>query len=217
MLFIFTVFAARAQDTLIRRSGDTLVVRLTEVNPYDVRYTMLNYADGPVFNIFKEDLKEIHYGNGYRESFASYVPPYRAGKTDAELAIYMSGKRFYYKERKISEADMLGIVGRLGDQRLNRIIHKTDQIKLFQNVAGVAAAALFLSGAYVYRANAAPGGRGRRFNPATTTTGQQARKNGTILMLCGLGAGVLSVTFVLERRKNDRILVNAYNSTIYRH
>jgi hypothetical protein len=95
------------------------------------------------------------------------------------------------------------------------MIHNIDELKLFQNITGIIAIPLFISGAVVYRAITVR--RVRRGRPVNATTCMSGLRYGDIFMLCGLGSGIFSLSFMIDRRRNDRILVNTYNATIFKH
>ena len=54
----------KAQDTIVKRNGEKVTVKLMEVNPNDVRYKRLDYLEGPLFTVQKQDIKFIVYANG---------------------------------------------------------------------------------------------------------------------------------------------------------
>jgi hypothetical protein len=214
---LFSTLLTKAQDTLIKRNGDTLAIRLTEINPDNLKYKRFDYQDGPLFTIQKEEVKLIIYQNGKKELFDNYVPQPKAKTSPGEdLSILMSGKYFYYKERRIREPDMLSIVYKLNDKRLNTMGKNVERLKLGQNLSTLCAASLFVYGIYEYQSNSGRAQRrGRRGGPpAPTTANLQGQNNGKILMLCGLVSGLISISFMIDRRKHDHFVVNAYNKYI---
>lgn len=221
-LFLFvsvllSTLVLNAQDTLVKRNGETLAIKLTEINPDNLKYKRFDYQDGPLFTIPKEEVKLIIYQNGKKELFENYIPPPIVKAAPGEdVSILMSGKYFYYKERRIREPDMLSIVYKLNDKRLNAMGKNVERLKLIQNLTTLLGASLFMYGIYEYQSNRPrPQRRGRGGGaPIATTANLQAQNNGKILMLCGLASGIVSISFMIDRRKHDRFVVDAYNKYI---
>ncbi|MBS1634981.1 MAG: hypothetical protein JST26_03595 [Bacteroidetes bacterium] len=60
-----------AQDTLVKKNGEILVVKLIEVNISQVLYKPFDYPVSPTKKIDKKELKAIKYKNGITEQVAS--------------------------------------------------------------------------------------------------------------------------------------------------
>jgi len=217
--FIFFVTSVlKGQDTLIKRNGETIAIKLTEINPDNLKYKRFDYQDGPLFTISKEEVKLIIYQNGKKELFDTYIQPQRVTMIQAEdLSLMMGGKYFYYKERRITERDMLSIVYKLNDKGLNAMGRTIERLRLGQNIAALAAATLFVYGIYDYQSNMPrPARRGRGGGGPTVLTAAniQGQSTAKVLLLCGLASSVISITFKIDRRKHDRMIVDAYNKYI---
>src|SRR3569832_587475 len=78
---------SHAQDTVIKKNGDELSVKLIEINPDYIKYKKLDNMDGPVITVNKSDVFMIKYQNGSKEVM----------KTDAD------------KKSRISKPGRLGI------------------------------------------------------------------------------------------------------------
>jgi hypothetical protein len=218
--FIFAIllaysFSIKAQDTIVTRNGETIISKLVEVNPTNVRYKRFDYQDGPLFMLEKQDLKFIVYVNGMKDSFENYVaPPAPVIKFPAiDLTMQTSGKHYYYKERRIGEPDMLAIAGKLNDPKINLMIKKTEEKKLVQNITAIAGIPLFISGFYIYESN-----RPKRSHRGSTSVSSsshiQAQKNGEYLMLGAVASELASFYFSIDRRRHAHIVVDAYNKEI---
>ena len=59
--------AAHAQDTLIRRNGDELAVKVLEITPAEVKYRRTDNPDGPLISVWRTDVFMIRYANGTKE------------------------------------------------------------------------------------------------------------------------------------------------------
>ncbi|MBL7711810.1 MAG: hypothetical protein JNL13_05075 [Chitinophagaceae bacterium] len=87
-----------AQDLIIRKNGDSLLVKVTDVNHSDLRYKRWDNQEGPYYTIYKSELGRVHYANGTVDTFnkvriravasdSAIVMdgnPYAAGMRDAE-------------------------------------------------------------------------------------------------------------------------------------
>jgi hypothetical protein len=220
-LFFLTILLSflspiiKAQDTIVKRNGDKVIVKLMEVKPSEVLYKRLDYLDGPLFTLQKQDIQFIGYANGVRESFDDYVSPpvYKGGYPPLDLSIQTTGKYYYYKERRISEPDMISIAEKLNDPKINLMIKKVEEKKFIQNATMIGSAALFVAGLYTYESNLPKRSR-KGTPPATTPSNLQGQANGEYLMLAALGCGIASVYFRFDRKKHAHILVNAYNKEL---
>ena len=216
--FLLLPLLIKAQDTIVKRDGEKIIAKLAEVNPNNVRYKRFDYQDGPMFTLQKEEIKFIIYANGVKDIFENYVPPpvVRENFSALDLSIQATGKYYYYKERRISEPEMLVISGKLKDPKINLIIKKVEDKKFIQNVTAIGSIPLFVSGLYIYEANRPT--RSRRGRPSISNSSKvQAQKNGEYLMLAGLACDIASVSFMFDRRKHDHIVVNVYNEYIKRN
>ncbi len=201
-----------SQDTLVKQSGDTLAVILLEVNPENLRYRRFDYQNGPTFTVFRQEVKFVIYANGKRETFEHSVFPLRSKQqTGIDLSIQTSGKYFFYKDMRIAEPDMLAIITKQKDEKLDKMLGQVNDLRFLQHATTILAIPLFVSGFFVYVANRPqPARRGRA--PVNTSSRVQNRKNGAYMMIGALVSGLASVTFMIDRRRHDRFVVNAYNA-----
>lgn len=214
-LFLFCFLTTlKAQDTLIKKTGDTLIIRLTEIGIDEVRYKRFNYQEGPIFVIPKAEIRVIVFQNGTKENFDNYVSRVKQQAGNEDLSLQISGKYFYYKDHRLKEQDMLSVVYKLNDKGLNAMGRKIEKLRFGQNIAVICASTCFIYGFYTFQANQVKPTRGRGRPPQLTSANIQAQNRGKLLMLGGLLSGVVSVTFMLERRKHDRLIVDAYNKRI---
>lgn len=64
-----------AQDSLYKRDGTVLAVKLIEVKPTELSYKRADYTNGPTFVINKSDLLKIRYANGSVEECSTATAP----------------------------------------------------------------------------------------------------------------------------------------------
>jgi hypothetical protein len=59
----------KAQDTIIKNSGDTVLAKITEIASGQIKYKRSNFPDGPSYLELKSDIVMIRYASGLKESF----------------------------------------------------------------------------------------------------------------------------------------------------
>ena len=71
ILFIFSSNSIQAQDTLLMRSSENIIVKVIEIGTTEVKYKKQDNLNGPMFSILKSDLLMIKYENGTKDDFSS--------------------------------------------------------------------------------------------------------------------------------------------------
>jgi hypothetical protein len=93
ILFSGSFIPATGQDLIIRKNGDTLQARVTDVNHSDLRYKKWDNPEGPYYTIYKSDVGRIHYANGTIDTFNKVRV--RASSSDTVFAMdgdaYLAG------------------------------------------------------------------------------------------------------------------------------
>ncbi|GHV35315.1 hypothetical protein FACS1894180_7260 [Bacteroidia bacterium] len=75
---LFLVFAAiaitavNAQDVIVKRNGDEINAKVTEIGTDDVKYKKFDNQVGPTYTISKSELLMIRYENGDKDMFNDY-------------------------------------------------------------------------------------------------------------------------------------------------
>ena len=71
VLIMLLCFVAKAQDTLVMRSGKSILSKIIEVTPTEVKFKKLDNIGGPVYTEDKLTVSEIKYSNGAILTFES--------------------------------------------------------------------------------------------------------------------------------------------------
>jgi len=58
-----------AQDVIVKKDGSTIISKVLEINPKDVKYKKFSNLKGPTYTIVKSEIMAINYENGEKESF----------------------------------------------------------------------------------------------------------------------------------------------------
>jgi len=69
VISLFACFSSYAQDTIIFRNGDELLVKVTEVSDTEIKYILWSYLDGPLYTKKISDISSIKYMNNYKETY----------------------------------------------------------------------------------------------------------------------------------------------------
>lgn len=65
----FGVFAAAAQDLIVRTDAAEIKAKVSEITPQEVRYKRSSNPDGPTYVLPVTDIRYIQYANGERDYF----------------------------------------------------------------------------------------------------------------------------------------------------
>ncbi|MFN8714127.1 MAG: hypothetical protein ACK5Z2_14865 [Bacteroidota bacterium] len=69
MFALFAVLAVKAQDTLHRTNGETIIVYVTEVSAAEIKYKKSAAGSGPVYIIKSSEVNKIVYSDGRTDVF----------------------------------------------------------------------------------------------------------------------------------------------------
>lgn len=71
MIFVFALisFMANAQDVIVKKDGSTILSKVLEVNPSDIKYKKFSNQNGPTYTIDKSEVMSINYENGEKDVF----------------------------------------------------------------------------------------------------------------------------------------------------
>jgi hypothetical protein len=214
-ILLFLCVSGFAQDTLVKRDGSRILAKVLEVSTTEIKYKKAENPEGPVYLILKAELNSVVYSNGYKEScldvIASLPKPVLA---PVDLSIQINRRAYYYKERRISELDMLQIAQKQKDKKIDLMIRQVHDKKLIQTTALFSGMIIFTSGLYIYASNR-PSRHGRRGSSPVNVAGRaNARQNAGYLMLAGIGTELIAVTFKLERTRHAHMVVDLYNKSL---
>ncbi len=75
ILFYFVQSLLVGQDTLYKRSGETIAAKILEINIKEVSYKRSDLLDGPLVIVSKNEILKIKYATGQVDSFTVVIPP----------------------------------------------------------------------------------------------------------------------------------------------
>ena len=112
ILFICSSNSIQAQDTLLMRSSENILVKIIEVGTTEVKYKKQDNLNGPMFSILKSDLLMIKYENGTTDDFSSIkkieVADFSA--LDASFQGKNDARKFYTGKKNGAIAGILALI-----------------------------------------------------------------------------------------------------------
>ena len=71
LLAMLAVLSSSAQDVIVKKDGSTILSKVLEVNPADIKYKKFNNPNGPIYTIDKSEIMSINYENGDKDIFTN--------------------------------------------------------------------------------------------------------------------------------------------------
>jgi hypothetical protein len=71
LIIMFFFLNAISQDTITRKSGEDIQVKILEVNQTDIRYKKYENIEGPTYSMLRNEIVMIRYANGTRDIFVA--------------------------------------------------------------------------------------------------------------------------------------------------
>lgn len=68
---ILSITWSFAQDIIIKKNGEEISAKVTELTPVLVKYQRFDYPEGPIISLLKSDVFMIKYANGTKETFGT--------------------------------------------------------------------------------------------------------------------------------------------------
>ena len=69
VLAMFSVIA-HAQDVIVKKDGNTITSKVTEITSSEIKYKKFSNQNGPTYTIGKNEVNYINYENGEREQIS---------------------------------------------------------------------------------------------------------------------------------------------------
>ena len=210
---------SKTNDSIVERNGTVIIAKVVEVNPDNIRFRRVDNLDGPLYTLPKEQIKYVVYANGYKESFEDYVAPKINILSPSDLSITASGWGYFYKDKKLSEQEMIAVAGKAGDQKTNLAIRKTNNLRIWQNVTQISAIPLLVVGLYDVATSARYRMHHSKYGQGTLSSGSsfsqtQKKLNGEYFLIGGLVCQVATICLRFDRKMHAHIVMALYNKAI---
>ena len=200
-----------AQDTIVKRSGDTIIAKVLEINPIEVKFKKINFLDGPTYVEQKSFIKMITYQGGRKEFFeqAPEKPKIIAPPASDNLDYYgdnsngtnkmgmWSNGRFRQKNTRLTEKEAQNIFILTKEKKLVDLAFKARDARKMQYI-GFAAFPLGMAGLLLITTDTSP-------NRGTYTMG------GIICSALAITCPIVSGVQKNKRNEYNKAAVKLYN------
>lgn len=132
-LCLFFTIIGKAQDTIVFKDKQKIIVIVKEVSLTEIQYKKLELPDGPMYIVSKNDIEKIIYKNGYIEILKTTVEPTNTGQP---FVVYsntdVNNEKITYNDTKARYYRILNLVERHPDvkRRENLMLN----LKLMRNL-----------------------------------------------------------------------------------
>lgn len=200
-----------AQDTIVTRSGKTILGNVMEVTTTEVKYKKMELADGPVYIENKSSIEKIKYKNGYTDVFQQEKSPETIVKTDKnqeetdyrrKITLEPRGRKYVYGDKLLSENQMHKMLLGLNNPEITRAVRGAKADKGLQYI-GFAAIPLMAIGAIALGFSTDAWGAQPSEQEALRNVGIGFLASGTII----LGT---SIYFKIDRKRKNALAVGLY-------
>lgn len=133
--FLFISIVNKAQDTIIKINGDTVIAKIYEINPTQIKFKKFNFQNGPIYIENKSEIKYVIYSNGVKEKFA-------VQKIKSDSSKIVSENDYYQKANSTSQRDTIEQHGpgfkykgvRIGEREMHERLMSTNDREIFDLV-----------------------------------------------------------------------------------
>lgn len=184
---------AKAQDTIVKTSGDHIVAKITEVGTNAITYKKWENQEGPNFVDFKTDILYIRFSNGQKQVFNnkegainSVKAPAATGveNTTGKNKIEFMNKKYTLNGQKIGRKDVDRLLAKSSNPAVKIAFKTAKTTKTIQKIIGITSIPSTIGGgiatistlsAAVHDSKKGPGiGAGSITNLATSFVGMLA-------------------------------------------
>jgi hypothetical protein len=159
ILFISSI--VNGQDTIVKKSGDQILAKVSEITPTEVKYKRFDFQDGPLYVELKSNIDMIKFSNGIKEVFKQEIPVKTTITVTEKTNDYYSnapiiqnnrietwGSRFRYHDRTISERELHEMLLKTNNKQIMGFVGQAKDAKSMQYI-GFAAIPLGIT-SYVF-------------------------------------------------------------------
>lgn len=100
------------QDVIVKKDGSSILSRVLEVNPDNIRYKKYSNLDGPVYTVSKSDVLSVNYQNGEIEKFGEVINNVNPSDTKTNMDYGMKNDE---------------LISNINDRSVKYLIEKSDK------------------------------------------------------------------------------------------
>ena len=128
--------AVKSQDTIVKKGGATIIVKIMEITPKEIKYKRFDLPDsGPLYVELKSNILKIKYANGVvdiiTDSNAPSATPAPA-KVEDNNRIERYGARYRYKDYRYSEKGIQAVLLDTKDDKIVSLVKEARAAKSMQ-------------------------------------------------------------------------------------
>lgn len=212
-VYCFIQLMMSAQDTIYKRNGELISAKVLEINIKEISYKRMDFLDGPLIIVSKNDILKIKYITGAIDSFAlvlsqvAYKPvPSNFSHPDIIKLSIRKGV-YVYQERNISDRKLMMYASEKNliwnNKEITVEMVSSKRNKSLQYMIGFGGAAIGITGLL----------------GSLAATGYTSNSTDVLSILIGASASagiiissqIVSFSYKLKRIKNADKVVNLYN------
>jgi hypothetical protein len=121
-----------SQDTLIKYSGDKIIVKVLEITSTEIKYKKIDFQDGPTYVENKFDVQHIKFANGVKEYFERAQKPTANNDYRVNPNMFTPGKittigndHYFMDGRGLGYAGLRSTIYKTGDRKIMDIMVKS--------------------------------------------------------------------------------------------
>lgn len=221
VLLLFISVFAFSQDTIIKNNGDVILVKITEINPTEIKYKKFDYQDGPVYVDNKSEIQTIKYSNGIKEEFAkeqSHLLKLDTLKTSSnsngppQNKIYANGPLFVLGNKVMNERRFHRMLLAKKDKDLSLLVRKAKVSKGMEFIGFAAIPSGIAAAGFAFFYMGAASGSGPYASSALSSISQEQFYSYAAL---ALSAVTISCPIISEIYKHRKVRCNRNAIEIY--
>jgi len=82
IILLISVFGLFAQDSIVKINDEIISAKVLEIGTDNVKYKKFSNIDGPLYTISKDEIREIIFENGDKESFSNSLSKTKDSQID---------------------------------------------------------------------------------------------------------------------------------------
>jgi len=137
LVVTFTIPVVHAQDTILLRTGDTIMAKVLEIDIEKIKYNKIDHFQGPVYYIDKNAVFQISYESGHIDTFEIVERELPQAKGDlSDLLITDKNHRYSIKYRGIGLMELRKLVYETEDPQIIKLFNQSVQRQVVAYVVG---------------------------------------------------------------------------------
>lgn len=85
---LFCSLHIMGQDVIVKKDGSTILSKVLEINPSDIKYKKFSNPNGPTYTIEKSEVMSVNYENGDKDTFNTQTSP-KSSQQNEESSVSM--------------------------------------------------------------------------------------------------------------------------------